>query len=229
PDMTAHIRRIVPEARATTVLQGTDLHLLDAITDQEVEQLRHEHRLGDRRVVLYAGTLGRANAISETLAALQHLAHRDDLVFCFMGAGFHAETIQAQAERQPNIRLLSPEARHRALAYFKLADLTLVPFLDLPVLGTNAPAKLFDSLAAGTPVVVTNAGWTKHLVETERCGWHVSLADPDVFAVRLEALLDDATALESAGQRGEAYARAHFDRRALAGDMAALFDEVTPS
>ncbi|MEL7171243.1 MAG: glycosyltransferase, partial [Bacteroidota bacterium] len=54
PDMTAHIHRIVPEARATTVLQGTDLHLLDAITDQEVEQLRHAHRLGDRRVVLYA-------------------------------------------------------------------------------------------------------------------------------------------------------------------------------
>lgn len=229
PDMTAHVRSIVPEARATTVLQGSDLHLLDAITAQEVERLRHEHRLGDRRVALYAGTLGRANAIPATLAALQHLAHRGDLVFCFMGTGFHAETIQAQAERQPNIRLLSSEARHRALAYFKLADLTLVPFLDLPVLSTNAPAKLFDSLAAGTPVVVTNAGWTKRLVETERCGWHVSLADPTSFAVRLEALLDDATTLHDAGQRGEAYARAHFDRRALADDMAALFDEVTRS
>ncbi|MEM6785444.1 MAG: glycosyltransferase, partial [Bacteroidota bacterium] len=177
-------------------------------------------------VVLYAGTLGRANAIPETLAALAHLAHRDDLVFCFMGSGFHAEAIRQQAAGQSNLRLLPPEARHRALAYFKLADLTLVPFLDLPVLGTNAPAKLFDSLAAGTPVIVTNAGWTKRLVETERCGWHVPLADPVAFAARLEALLDGHAALLDAGQRGEAYARTHFDRRALASNMVTLFDEV---
>ncbi|MEM8599444.1 MAG: glycosyltransferase family 4 protein [Bacteroidota bacterium] len=229
PDMTAHVQRVVPEARATTVLQGTDLHLLDTIGPHEVERLRHEHGLGDRRVVLYAGTLGRANAIPETLAALAHLAHRDDLVFCFMGAGFHAGAIQQQAARQPNIRLLPPKARHRALAYFKLADLTLVSFLDLPVLGTNAPAKLFDSLAAGTPVVVTNAGWTKRLVETERCGWHVPLAAPDAFATRLKALLADPAALTDAGQRGETYARKHFDRRALAHDMVALFDEVIAS
>ncbi|MEM9997380.1 MAG: glycosyltransferase family 4 protein [Bacteroidota bacterium] len=237
PDMTAHVRRSVPEATATTILQGTDLDLLDAITPQEVARLRHdldlgergfgEQGLGERRVVLYAGTLGRANAIPETLAALAHLAYRDDLAFVFMGAGFHADTVRQQAAQQANVRLLPPMPRHRALAYFKLAALTLVPFLDVPVLATNAPAKLFDSLAAGTPVVVTNAGWTKRLVEKEQCGWYVPLADPETFAARLAAVLDAPEALAEAGARGERYARAHFDRRALAAKMTALFDEVT--
>ncbi|MEM8558153.1 MAG: glycosyltransferase family 4 protein [Bacteroidota bacterium] len=241
PDMTAHVRRTVPEANATTILQGTDFDLLDAVTPQEVARLQHdlgfgerglgergfgERGFGERRVVLYAGTLGRANAIPETLAALAHLAHRDDLAFVFMGAGFHADTVRQQAARQANVRLLPSMPRHRALAYFKLAALTLVPFLDVPVLATNAPAKLFDSLAAGTPVVVTNTGWTKELVETEQCGWYAPLTDPASFAARLAAVLDAPETLADAGSRGERYARAHFDRRALAARMATLFDEV---
>lgn len=226
PAMTAHVSRVAPAATTSTVLQGTDLHLLDAITPQNVEMVRQQLGLGERRLVLYAGTLGRANAIPETLAALARLAHRDDVVFGFMGQGYHAEAVRAQAARQRNLQLIAPEPRRRALAYFRLASLSLVPFLDLPVLATNAPAKLFDSLAAGTPVVVTNAGWTKRLVEAEGCGWHLPLSDPTALAGRLAALLDDDAALRAAGARGARYATAHFDRRRLARSTAAILDEA---
>ena len=52
----------------------------------------------------------------------------------------------------------------------------------LPVLAANSPAKLYDALAVGTPVVVTNPGWTKTLVEQYGCGWYAPAGDAGALA-----------------------------------------------
>ena len=50
-------------------------------------------------------------------------------------------------------------------------DLAWVTFVDVPSVGAGSPSKLFDALATSCPVVVTNPGWMKELVDTHRCGW----------------------------------------------------------
>lgn len=40
-------------------------------------------------------------------------------------------------------------------------DISITSFKNLPILNTNSPNKLFDSLSAGKPIVVNSAGWTK--------------------------------------------------------------------
>ena len=112
------------------------------------------------------------------------------------------------------------------LCWFKLADVSLVSFLDRPVLAANSPAKFFDSLGAGTPVLVTNPGWTKRFVEAYRCGWYTPAEDPAALAQRLEAVLDAPQALADAGRRGAAIARQQFDREAMACDLEAVLLRV---
>ena len=68
-------------------------------------------------------------------------------------------------------------------------DASMTSFLDLPILYTNSPNKLFDSLSAGKPIIVNSAGWTKDLVENENCGFYVDPNNPEDFALA-EALLD---------------------------------------
>jgi glycosyltransferase involved in cell wall biosynthesis len=103
---------------------------------------------------------------------------------------------------------------------------TVVSFLGLPVLAANSPAKLYDALAVGTPVVVTNPGWTKTLVEQHGCGWYAPTGNAAALAERLRAVLGDTDALRVAGEHGRALARADFDRVALAARMRGILEKA---
>ena len=227
PDMERHVQACgVSSAKTTMLLNGTDLDLAAACSDEDARRFCNDLGLADRRVVLYAGTFGRANDVPTLIAAAERLACRDDLCFVFAGEGYYLDALRAAEARLPNVRVLPGQPRHRVFALFRLADVSLVSFRDLPVLAANSPAKFFDSLAVGTPVVVTNPGWTKVFVEAHRCGWYVPPSQPGALAQRIEALLGRPEALAEAGSRGQAVARRAFDREEQAQTLEALFQRI---
>lgn len=70
-------------------------------------------------------------------------------------------------------------------------DISMTSFLDLPILYTNSPNKLFDSLSAGKPIIVNSAGWTKELVEKENCGCYVDPNSPQSFVDMIIKIKDN--------------------------------------
>lgn len=188
PDMARHVRRRASHDRVTLNPYGTDLSLLRQAPLQEAKTLFPLD--AGQHLILYAGSLGRANAIPTLLGAARRLRHRSDLVWGFVGSGYHQSTVEAAAVRLPNVRMIPPQPYPRTLALFKHASLSITSFVDRPVLRANAPSKLMDSLAAGTPVIVTNPGWTKRLVESGGCGWYVPPEDADALATCVASALD---------------------------------------
>ncbi len=217
PDMEAHVRRHgVPASRTDTLLYGTDIDLADDPTFDVSGTLRETSGIGDAHVLLYAGSFGRANDIPTLIETARLLRHRADLVFVFMGQGYHAAALQEAVASLPNVRLLPPQPRHRTFSWFRLATLSVVSFIDLPVLSANSPAKFFDSLAAGTPVIVTNPGWTKQFVEAHRCGWYVPPSRPEHLAHQIVEAVASPDDMREAGKRGSEAAHRLFDRRVMA-------------
>lgn len=229
PDMSRYVTDLgVEAAKITTVLNGTDLDLAAGATATATERLREEQGLAGRRVVLYAGTFGRANAIPTLVAAAELLAaQQPDTTWLFMGHGFYEPLIRAAAARCAAIRLVPPQPRHAVFTWFRLAAVSVVSFLDLPVLDANSPAKLYDSLAVGTPVIVTNQGWTKQLVEEQTCGWYVPAEDAAGLAAKLAYLLNQPQLLRQAGDNGKRLARAQFDRSVIAGVVQQVLEQAT--
>ncbi|MDO7885798.1 glycosyltransferase family 4 protein [Hymenobacter cheonanensis] len=229
PDMSAYVAGLgLPPAKITTLLNGTDLHLAARATPAAVAALRHEQGLAGQRIVLYAGTFGRANDMPTVVAAAEALvAAEPGVTFLFLGHGYFAPLVAAAAARWPGrIRLVGGQPRHAVFTWFALADVAVVSFLGLPVLDANSPAKLYDALAVATPVVVTNQGWTKTLVEAHGCGWYTPAGDAPALASRLQAALADPQGLAAAGARGQVLARTEFDRRALAAQMQRLLEQA---
>lgn len=229
PDMSAHVRRLAPETPVTTVEYGTDLALVDAADDALPPALARalDAAVEDRTMILYAGSFGRANDLPTLLDAARRLRSRAaDVCFVFVGSGYDAPRVAAAAASLPHVVQLDPQPYRRSLALFRRADLSLVSFVDRPVLATNAPTKLFDSLSAGTPVIVTNDGWTRALVERHGCGWYVPPSSPQALARRIDALLDDTAALRTAGTRGRDVARRRFDRERNVDRLATLLERV---
>ncbi|MCI1190068.1 glycosyltransferase family 4 protein [Hymenobacter sp. DH14] len=227
PDMTRYVTDLgIPADKVMTVLNGTDLDLAARATPEAVEKLRQAQSLAGKRVILYAGTFGRANDIPTLVAAAEAVAaENSDAVWVFLGHGFFEPLVATAAARWPGrIRLVGGLARHEVFAWFALADVSVVSFLGLPVLDANSPAKLYDSLAVGTPVVVTNAGWTKALVEKHACGWYVSAGDARALAARLSELLRSPEQLDAAGRNGRTLASQEFDRRQLAAQVQQILE-----
>jgi glycosyltransferase involved in cell wall biosynthesis len=227
PDMTSYVTGLgIAPDKITTVLNGTDLDLAARATPAAVAALRAEQQLEGKRVVLYAGTFGRANDIPTLVAAAEAMAAAaPDVVWLFLGHGFHAPLVAAAAARWPRrIRLVGGQPRHSVFSWFALAEVSVVSFLGLPVLDANSPAKLYDSLAVGTPVVVTNQGWTKTLVEEKGCGWYVPAGDPAALAMQLREVLAQPEKLAAAGQRGKELASQEFDRQQLAMQMQRILE-----
>jgi len=215
-DMEQHVRVRAPSTSVTTVEYGADFDLIDAIDAEKQNEIADKFDLDRRFLVLYAGSFGRANAIPELLDAAQRLtATRSDVLVAFAGDGHHAPMIEDAARTHDAIRRLSPLPYPDTLALFDCADVSLVSFINRPVLASNSPGKFFDSLATGTPVVVTNPGWTKRFVERHGCGWAVPPESPDALADRLQSVLASPDALTTAGRNAHDVARQRFDRAAM--------------
>ncbi len=241
PDMTAHVARIagadaITHGRATapvtTLYNGTDARFVDASADADVGALRRAFDIPDGPVMLYAGTFGRANNAPLLVRVAEELAARGRGTLVCIGDGYAADDLARAAARLPSLRLVPPQPRHAVFPWFRVADLTLVSFLPLPVLGTTSPAKLFDSLACGTPVVVTNDGWMRRLVDARGCGVFADAADIDGCArAAASALLDDPVALAAMSARALALYRADtdgmFNRAAHAERYEEIFARVT--
>jgi len=226
-DMEQHVRIRAPSAPVATLEYGPDFDLVDAIGSEEQAEIKDRFDLNRRFLVLYAGSFGRANAIPTLLDAARRLtADRSDVLVALAGQGHHEPAVEQAARRHEALRRLPSLPYPKTLALFKLADLSLVSFIDRPVLASNSPGKFFDSLATGTPVVVTNPGWTQRFVEQHACGWYVPPESPEALAGRVQTVLAHPDHLTAAGQSARHVAQRSFDRSEMMDRYAQLAERT---
>lgn len=251
PDMTSHIQQFIPAHRTSTVLYGTDHDLADQVDPKTTQTLRQtilertsaapEKQAPSGRfaqdetpgspdappfVVVYAGSYGRANAIPSLLEAARRLQDHPHIRFAFSGDGYHAADVHAAAREVATVCSLPPLPHPTALALFAAADVSLVSFADLPVLATNSPGKLFDSLTMGTPVVVTHDGWYARWVHDRGCGWSLPPDNPGAWVDILQRLSRHPGEVHVASHRAYDVARQELSRHAAVQQIEEVIAEA---
>jgi glycosyltransferase involved in cell wall biosynthesis len=101
--------------------------------------------------------------------------------------------------------------------------------LDVAALSSRnegTPVALIEALAAGRPVVGTNVGGVRFVVEEDKSGYLVPPNDADALADRLKALLADPALRARMGDYGRARVRDRFGARRLVADMRALYADL---
>ena len=110
--------------------------------------------------------------------------------------------------------------------FVNCCDLSVVSFKDLPILYTNSPNKLFDSLSAGKVVVVNSAGWTKDLVENYNCGFYVNPNESRDFASKLEIIDKHATSFIEMGENARRISIDIYDKKILSKQFVEVVEQV---
>ena len=106
------------------------------------------------------------------------------------------------------------------------STLTLFATLDNPVQNTCSPNKVFDSFAAGVPVIQTTTGWIYKLIEESGAGRNVKLSKPEETAQIIYDLCNQPSEVEKMKIQALKLAETTFNRDILARNYIQYLQEI---
>jgi glycosyltransferase involved in cell wall biosynthesis len=189
-----------------------------------------EAGIDGRFTVVFAGTMGRAQALSSVLDAAGLVAARVPRAqFVFVGGGVERAALEARSRELalPNVKFLASRGPAEVAPLMAAADVLLVHLRDDPLFTITIPSKTQAYLAAGRPVLMAVRGDAAALVQDAGAGVCVDPENPQVLASAICDLAGLAPeALAAMGARGRAYYEAHLSIAAGVDRFEAVFREA---
>jgi glycosyltransferase involved in cell wall biosynthesis len=210
-----------PSESVVCVPNSCDLELFQ-VADSEGKRFRSERPwLGDRHLVVYAGTLGRINGVGYLVRLAAAVRKLDPGIrFLVVGEGAEFDEIRALAIELgvfgENFFMEPAVPKSDVPALLNAATICTSLFLPIRPMWNNSANKFFDALASGTPVMINYGGWQASLLEESGAGITVPHDDLEAAATRLVDYLSDNSRLAAAGESASMLARDKFSRDHLA-------------
>lgn len=222
----AHIKKRFPKLRTAVIPNASDLDLFGKHCSDVLPAWTQ-----DKYLFTHIGSLGLIHNIHYWMKVAQALKRLDEaanIYMIFIGDGADRQSLEAFKKEQQldNIHFLGLKPKNELPVWVQHSVATLFATLDNPVQDTCSPNKIFDSFAAGVPIVQTSNGWIRDLVAQENCGINVSLKDPDTAAKELIALTHNTQQVQLMGQNARHLAQTTFNRDKLAADYLALITSL---
>ncbi len=181
----------------------------------------------DLPILLYAGSLGEMDDCGQILKGLAYVESDFQMVFVGDGAErTHLEALSHSLGLQDRVYFLGLVPKTEVVRWFGLAVLSFVTFRNLPVLHTNSPNKLFDSFAAGVPVIQTTKGWIADMLEKEKCGLNADPEDPRSLAKAVTDLITFPEKSKQMGVEALRLAKGSFNREILSQTYLAALERM---
>lgn len=219
--------RICPRDHIRVIPLGLELdRFLPERTAHLRDELRAEIAAGDEPVVSIVGRLVPIKNHDLFLAMAAALtAQGRACTFLIVGGGEEEARLRARAAD------LGIADRVRFLGW--RTDLERIyAGSDMVVLTSHnegTPVCLIEAMAAGRPVIATDVGGVRDVLEGGRLGRLVPPGDAEALAGAVTRLLDDPDLRSELQRRGASAAPARFGVHRLLTDVSALYDEVLSS
>jgi colanic acid biosynthesis glycosyl transferase WcaI len=222
------IQRGFPSERIFLGINGVDTTLFRPFP-QTPGQARTELGWEDRFTVLYAGTHGVVHGLMTVLDAADQMRDRADIQFIFIGDGAQKTYLIEQTSKRSlrNITFLDAQLHEKMPLIYTAADICLVPARKAQVLKGFLPAKLFEIMACGRPILLGVDGEARKLAEQEAgAALFVAPENPTFLVSSILYLKEHPDIAESLGKRGRAFAEMNFDRDQLVTDVEARIESI---
>lgn len=178
--------------------------------------------------IVHFGSLGLANGAHSIIESAKLLKDREDIEFLFVGGGSTEKDLIDEVEENnlKNVKFLGKFPMTDVSEIVNFSDVSMISFLDLPILYTNSPNKLFDSLSAGKPIIVNSAGWTKDIAEKYHCGYYVNPNHPEELVQKVLHLKENPELVKSMGQNARKLAETVYDKSILCKKFVEVIEQT---
>ena len=172
--------------------------------------------------VVLIGAVARLVPIKDLGTFLRALTHLPQVHGAILGDG----------EERPALELLAKELgiAHRThfTGWWKdvpsaMSDLDVVVLTSL---NEGTPVSLIEALACGRPVVATDVGGVRFVIEDGRTGRLIRPRDPEALARAVGELLTDPSMIAGFATAGRSVVRNRFHKDRLIADIDALYSEL---
>lgn len=177
--------------------------------------------------IIHFGSMGVANGLNYLIEAARFLKD-DNVDFLFMGEGATEPKLKDLANKYSlsNVKFLGNHPMKTVMEVVNCCDLSVTSFMNLPILATNSPNKLFDSLSAGKPIAVNSNGWTKEMVEVNDCGFYADPDNPEDFAMKVKEIKDNKDILQRWGDNARRLSETTYDKSVLSAKVADILENA---
>jgi glycosyltransferase involved in cell wall biosynthesis len=144
------------------------------------------------RFVAFVGTLARWQGIATVLEALDLPAWPTDVALVVVGDGVMADTVRAQAAREPRLHYLGRVPHQDVAGVLARSLCALSPMVEADRALTGVvPLKLFEAMACGVAVIATDLPGQAEIVRGADAGLVVPSGDPGALATAVAKLAGD--------------------------------------
>ncbi|BFO66786.1 glycosyltransferase family 4 protein [Chryseobacterium sp. S0630] len=227
PGMQAGVVKYIPKEKTSMIpnMAKMDEFWPRGKNDQLMEKLDLKK---DSFKIVHFGSLGLANGAHTIVESAKLLNNREDIEFLFVGGGSTEKDLVDEVEKNnlKNVKFLGKFPMTDVSEIVNFSDVSMISFLDIPILYTNSPNKLFDSLSAGKPIIVNSAGWTKDIAEKYHCGYYVNPNRPEELVQKVLYLKDNPELVKEMGQNARELAETVYDKSILCKKFVEVIEQT---
>lgn len=218
-EVAADVERVAPGPPTTVVPNGVDARLFAPPTDRAGARATLGLPPGGQ-LIGFTGSLRPWHGLDVALAALGHLPGAELVV---AGDGPHRaelEQLAATLGVAAQVRWLGALGHEQIPTFLGALDVALAPYPRLDGFSFS-PLKLFEYLAAGTPVVASDIGQVRTILENGRWGDLVPAGDASALATAVRRILAEPGAARQRAAAARHHALYAHDWTSRAADILA--------
>ena len=174
--------------------------------------------------IIYFGSLGKSNGLTKVIEFFGKTKHKVRLLIAGGGSELIKIKNQILSNNIKNVETIGQHDMLKVSEIVNCCDISLISFLNLPILDTNSPNKLFDSLSAGKPILLNSKGWTKKLVKTHKCGYYYDYDSFSSFEKTLGEIINNKDKLKAYGKNSRKLAVSKFDKAILTKKISLILE-----
>lgn len=161
------------------------------VGEEEIKQLRGDLGIENKFVFLYIGALTVNRNLKELLDIFERISD-PNAVLVMGGLGVLKEEVENKAASSKNIKFIGKISPDKIPLYSKAADVIVAVYSKKSLNNVRSiPNKIFEAIAAGKPIIGSNAGPLGHIIEETGCGLAINADDVEELKNAILRLISD--------------------------------------
>ncbi len=187
----------------------------------------------DKFRILFAGNMGKAQALSAVLDAAKLISLRyPEICFVFLGGGVEVERLKQDAAKDElhNVHFLPAVPMTEVSGLLAEADVLLVHLKKDSLFEITIPSKTQAYMAMGKPILMAVDGDAAELVKEGNCGVVAESQNPEAIAdAAIELFKREASARMEMGENSRKFYQQHLSLRVGAKRFGDIFSRLSGS
>lgn len=230
---SAHVFVVVEESALRLVAEGADATKISIVSNTpDIDQFDSysARERGRPLQLVYAGLI-QERGMDLVVKALRQLRQEDiHARFLVIGDGAYLPRLKALTTElgMDDAVTFTGWVDNRAIPrHVADSDIGVIPHKRNPHSDTTIPNKLFDYMACGRAVIVSDAAPLKRIVEEENCGLVFTAGSVESLAATVRRMAADRAMVEEMGRRGLAAVQRRYHWRYDAGRVVWIVGHVS--